>query len=49
MSMGGSSLDEVDTESGDGDQMVIKTQPELPKYALQPMPIGVVNLTGEVT
>ena len=50
MSMGGSSLDEVDTESGDGDQMVIKTQPELPKYALQPMPIGEkINLKFEVS
>ena len=50
MSMGGSSLDEVDTVSGDGDQMVIKTQPELPKYALQPMPIGEkINLKFEVS
>lgn len=44
------SLDDVDMVNGDGDQMVIKTQPELPKYAQQPMPIGEkVNLKFEVT
>lgn len=48
--MSTSSLDDVDTVSGDGDQMVIKTQPELPKYAQQPMPIGEkINLKFEVS
>jgi len=36
--------------TGEGDQMVIKTQPELPKYALQPMPIGEkINFKFEVS
>lgn len=36
--------------TGEGDQMVIKTQPELPKYAQQPMPIGEkINLKFEVS
>ena len=48
--MSTSSLDDVDTVSGDGEQMVIKTQPELPKYAQQPMPIGEkINLKFEVS
>ena len=48
--MSTSSLDDVDTVNGDGDQMVIKTQPELPKYAQQPMPIGEkINLKFEVS
>ena len=41
--------EEVDI-TGEGDQMVIKTQPELPKYAHQPMPIGEkINLKFEVS
>ena len=44
------SLDDVDQVNGDGDQMVIKTQPELPKYAQLPMPIGEkINLKFEVS
>ena len=48
--MSTSSLDDVDVVNGDGDQMVIKTQPELPKYAQLPMPIGEkINLKFEVS
>ena len=48
--MSTSSLDDVDIVTGDGDQMVIKTQPELPKYAQLPMPIGEkINLKFEVS
>ena len=48
--MSTSTLDDVDVVNGDGDQMVIKTQPELPKYAQLPMPIGEkINLKFEVS
>ena len=44
------SHDELDQVNGDGDQMVIKTQPDLPKYAMQPMAIGEkLNLKFEVS
>ena len=42
--------DELDQVNGDGEQMVIKTQPDLPKYAMQPMAIGEkLNLKFEVS
>ena len=48
--MSHNSLDDVDMVNGTGENMVIKTQPELPKYAQQPMPIGEkVNLKFEVS
>ena len=44
------SHDELDQVNGDGEQLVIKTQPDLPKYALQPMAIGEkLNLKFEVS
>ena len=42
--------EEVDCQPGEGEQMVVRTQPELPKYAQQPMPIGEkINLKFEVS